>query len=216
MTWNAPTLRVFRLAVLIAFCVVSLAASFWRAAQISERNELRDLYFSSLKGDLDGVKPMASHHSVEGTSWLEKLAQDRSAIADSRSQAIAALGKRRFLNTKLLAQLLWIDQPFVVRHATVEVLEQRGCDDICLSATLYAMRAIWDGKQTAEMRFASEVPPAIRTEPLLEKLRSQTEGDYVGLLNKDPAATRKALTAAYGNISDSAFVTSIEGRLGQR
>jgi hypothetical protein len=215
MAWNKKTLKVFRVVVLVALCVVSLAASIWRATQMSERNELRDLYFSSLQGNLQSVERMASHHSFEGTSWLEKLAQDRSASADSRSQAIAALGKRRFLNTDLLDQLLWIDQPFLVRHAAVEVFDQRGCDKQCLSATLYAMRGIYDGKQTAEMRFAAEVPASVQMDARLAKLRSQTEDDYVGLLNKDPAGTRKALKAEYSNTSDSAFVSSIEVRLRQ-
>jgi len=213
MAWNDQTLKGYRLVILVAFCVVSLAAPFWRAARISERNELHELYLSSSVGELDSVKSMASHHSSEGTSWLEKLAQDRSAAAESRSQAIAELGKRRFLNTELLAQLLWIDQPFVVRHATAEVFEQRGCDKTCVSATLYAMRGIWDGKHTAEMRLATELPDSDRMEPLLAKLRSQTEDDYVGLLNKDPSATRKSLKAEYGNVSDSAFVSSVEARL---
>jgi len=213
MAWNDKTLKGYRLVVLVVFVVVSLAAPLWRAAQISERNELQALYLSSSVGDLDSVKRMASHHSAEGTSWLEKLAEDRSAAADSRSQAIAELGQHRFLNTELLAQLLWIDQPFVVRHATAEVFQQKGCDNFCLSATLYAMHGIWDGKNTAEMRFVAELPGADQMDPLLAKLRSQTEDDYVGLLNKDPSATRKSLKAEYGNASDSAFVSSVEARL---
>jgi len=216
MTWNDQTLKGYRLVVLVAFCVVSVAAPFWRAARVSEQNELQALYASSSGGDLDSVKRMASHHSSEGTSWLEKLAQDRNATADSRSLAIAELGKRRFLNTELLAQLLWIDQPFVVRHATAEVFEQRGCDKPCLSATLYAMRGIWDGKHTAEMRFATEVPDSGQIEPLLAELRSQTEDDYMRLLNKDPSATRKTLKAEYSSAPDSEFASSIEVRLGNR
>jgi hypothetical protein len=213
LAWNDRTLRGYRLVVLVAFCIVSLAATFWRAARISERNELRDLYESSLQGDLTSVQRMASHHSSEGTSWLEKLAEDRIASADSRSRAIAALGKRRFPNTELLARLLWIDHPFVVRHAAAEVFEQRGCNQPCLSAALYAMHGIWDGQHTAEMRFAAEVASSDHMEALLAQLHSQTEDDYVGLLNKDPSATRHTLKAEYHNASDSAFVSGIEARL---
>jgi hypothetical protein len=55
-------------------------------------------------------------HHLWGTSWLESLASNRDAVAESRVAAIDELADKRFISRKPLIPLLWIEQPFDVRH----------------------------------------------------------------------------------------------------
>jgi hypothetical protein len=211
---NVRNLKQIRIVALVVFCAVFVAGPLWEAQRVSQRKELKALYLSAHGGDLDSVRRLAEHHSAEATGWLGQVAQDQNASANARAAAIAALGKKTWLDSEGLARLLWIEQPFAVRRAAADVFRQRGCDDVCLSAALYALNAMWSGAPSAENRLAAEYPASrSQSEPVIARLRGASENDYVDLLNKNPCAARKTLTTIYS--SQSTFVGYVESKLGR-
>jgi hypothetical protein len=87
-------------------------------------------------GDAESIKMLSRLPSAEATFWLERLAQNSNAFADSRAEAVRALGNKTSIDSGVLSGLLRIDQPFVVRHASAEVFEQHGCNEVCVAAVL--------------------------------------------------------------------------------
>lgn len=136
-----PELVVLAILVVISLGVWGVWAHRWQA-KAAQREEMRALYAFGSGGDLDSVQRLSEYPSSEAIAWLERLAVQRDATADSRVAAITALGGKASLNRAVLSPLLRIDQPFVVRHTAAEVLEQRGCDGQCISNALYSLNAI--------------------------------------------------------------------------
>jgi hypothetical protein len=164
------------------------------------------LYALAGGGDRESVRRLvAEYPSQEAMPLIEKLAQDRSAFPEGRLEAINVLSARPPIHSRTLASLLRMDQPFVIRHATAEAFEQRGCDDQCISFTLYALHAIWKGEsaieaarsnEELEQRYGVHIPPEEKAKTNAE-LRDKTEQDYWKLLGSNPCETRKALVKDY-------------------
>ncbi len=204
--------RRIQLVALFIWCTALLVSPFWWAARVKERREIKDLYFAGVGGDVSSVQRLAERGSPDSTALLERLAKAPHAFAESRVAAIRALGAKRFLDSEALTPLLWIDQPFIIRHATVEVFERRGCDASCVSATLYSLHAIHQGQLTAETRLARQNPDkTTSTDQALPELSNETNQDYLTLLTSNPCTARKLLAAEYS--SDSSFADNIRSKL---
>jgi hypothetical protein len=214
MLWMKPrTLRRIQLAALVIWSVAFLGGSVWWAFQVAERKQLKALYSAATTGDLSSVQRLLEHNSSGAQAWLERLAQSRVVDAETRVAAIGALGKRHSVDSEVLSPLLWIEQPFVVRHATAGVFKQHGCDDVCVSATLYSLRAMWGGQTTSEMRITAEHSgPTQLMNQTLSRLRAQSEQDFLGLLNQNACRTKRILKTDYS--SEAAFVDSVQVKIG--
>jgi hypothetical protein len=130
---------------------------------------------------------------------------------DVRVAAINALGTKPSIDSAAIAVLLGIDEPYVVRDAAVAVFEQRGCDEICTSATLDALEAMWGGRPLFEMQLEATHPsPTGKT--IVARMREQTEQRYLALANRNPCATRTALRTDYAH--DTEFAEGIQVALG--
>ena len=170
------------------------------------------MYYSARSGDLEGLSRLAECHSSEASLWLAKLAQDRHADAQLRVDALSKLAARRSIDETTVAPLLWIDQPFVVRHAAVDLFMERGCEGACISATLRSFRAMWDGQTTAEMRFDARSPVETSEGKVISaQIRTDSERDYMSLLNRNPCATQRMLAGEYSSKSD--FVNRVRAGL---
>ena len=213
-------LRVFAIFVLVSLGVWAV----WmhrRHAEVARRDEMYALYALAGGGDRESVRRLvAEYPSREAMPLIEKLAQDRNAFPEGRLEAINVLSARPPIHSKTLAPLLWIDQPFVIRHATAEAFEQRGCDDQCISSTLYALHAIWKGEpaieaarttEEIEQRYGVHIPPEEKAK-INAELRDKTEQDYWKLLDSNPCATRKALINDYS--AEPAFVEHVQSKVG--
>lgn len=211
-----PEARVIAVLIVVSLAVWGVWAHRWRA-QVAQREEMRALYAFASGGDLDKVKRLSEYPSPEAIQWLEKLAQDWNATSDSRTAAIAALASKPSLNRAALSTLLYIDQPFVVRHAAAEVLGQRGCDDQCISTTLRGLRAIWQGQPAFEVGLSTvEHAYGVRGDPELDakidaELKANTEQDYWRLLENNPCAARNALKT--DTSAEPAFVENVQSKL---
>ncbi len=207
------TLRKVQLVALVIWCVGLLAGPYWWAHRIREQRELKALYYPGMAGDLGSIKRLGQHNSEDALRLLE-LAQAPSAFADSRVEAITALGtKKATFDPAVIATLLWIEQPSMLRHAAVDVFERRGCDSACVSAAMYSLHAIRHGQLTSEMRLATEHPEtALMAHRSVAEMRRQSEGDYLALLKSNPCLARKELlTSEYR--ADSVFVRGVEVEL---
>jgi len=198
--------------VLAIFLVVSLGAwAVWMHrwnAEAYRRDEMYALYANASRGDRASVRRLAEYPSPEAMQFIEKLAQDRNASSDGRREAIDVLGARRPFDSKTLASLLWIDQPFVVRRAVAGVFKRRGCDERCISATLTALHAIWGGQPTFEVQATAQIPsPTPDDQEHLLYLHKQTEEDYFVLLNSNACLLKKILQTDYG--LESEFVDKV-------
>ena len=203
-------LRKAQLIALVIWCIAFLASRYWWAHRVKERRELKALYYAGMAGDLGSVKRLESYNSEDALHLLEELAQSPSAFADSRVEAIIALGtKESTFDSKVIATLLWIEQPSAVRHAAADVFLRRGCDSACVSAAMYSLHAIRQGQLTSEMRLATEHPEtALMAQRSVAEMRRQSEGDYLELLRSKPCLARKELLSSEYR-SDSAFVAGI-------
>jgi hypothetical protein len=145
--------------------------------------------------------------------WLQELAQDRNATADSRVEAINALAKKNALDSKSLGLLLAIDQPLAVRHAVALAFEQHGCDVFCVAAALNALNAIWEGKPTLEMRLSAQLPDSSPESARIDsELHRKTVEDYLTLLNLNPCLTRRALDSSYA--AERVFIDRLQAKVG--
>lgn len=211
-----PEAIVIAILILVALSVWGVCAHHWQA-QVAQREEMSALYAFASGGDLENVKRLSEYPSPEAIHWLERLAQDQNAAADSRTAAIAALASKPSLNRAALSTLLYIDQPFVVRHAAAEALQQRGCDDHCISATIRGLHAIWKGQPAIEVGlFAVEHAYGVQGDSKLEakidaELKAKTEQDYWRLLENNPCAGRNALKADAS--AEPAFVEYVQSKL---
>ena len=207
-------LRTLQLVALVIWCIALLASPYWWAHRAKEKRELKALYYSGMAGDVESVKRLGSHDSEDALRLLEELAQAPSAFADSRVEAITALGaKKTTFDSKVVATLLWIEQPYAVRHAAVELFERRGCDSSCVSAAMYSLHAIRQGQLTSEMKLAAEHPEAaFMAQRSVAEMRRQSESAYLALLKSNPCLARKELLSSEYR-ADSAFVSGIEVEL---
>ncbi len=205
------------LVVLAIFLVVSMGAwAVWMHrwnAQAARRDEMYALYAIASGGDRASVRRLAEYPSPEAKHLIEKLAQDRNAFSDARLEAISVLGDGQPIDSKTLAPLLWIDQPFDIRRAVTGIFKQRGCSEECMSATLTALHAIWAGQPTLEVRLDAQIPFSTpHAQENLVYFHKQTEEDYFVLLNSNPCLTGKILQTNYG--ADSKFVGEIRKKVG--
>jgi hypothetical protein len=158
-------------------------------------------------GDVNSVHRIGSYHSAESVRVLEQLAREKSARAETRVDAVNELSRKSSADPNVFTSLLWIDHPFVVRHAAASALTDRGCDSACITAVLYCLHSLWEGQLTAEARLASERHlNSNQAEAMAARLRSSTENDYFGLLNKNSCSAEKVLHSDY---SDAAFTDHV-------
>jgi hypothetical protein len=115
-------LKFLRITLLALLCAAFLANVAWRVIAARDTRELKSLYYQARSGDPDSVKRLEEYHFSKGTELLERIAQDQSIFAETRVMAINALARKRLPNKQVLAGLLWIGQPFVVRHAAAVAL----------------------------------------------------------------------------------------------
>lgn len=197
---------------LVAFSVVVITSFVWWRVLVTRRNELDDLYAFASGGDLTSVRRLAEYRSPGATERLVRLAQERNVSPDSRIAAIKTLEGKPFFDRDTLRPLLWIGQPFDVRHAAAEVLERTGCDERCISATLNALHAIWKGEPTLEVQLTAQLPSAtLHAQEHLAILHKEAENDYLSLLNIDVCLTRRVLQTDYS--SEPAFIDEIRKKL---
>ena len=205
-------LLVFAIFVVVSLGVWAVWAHHWQA-QVAQRDEMYALYAIAGGGDRDSVRRLAAYPSPQAIQLIEKLAQDRNAFPEGRLEAINILGARRPVESKALAPLLWIDQPFVIRRAVAGVFKQSECGGDCISETLKALHAIRAGQTTSEMQATALIPsPTSHDQEHLVYLHKQTEEDYFVLLNRNACLMRKILQTDYA--SDSAFVDEIQKKVG--
>ena len=213
-------LRVFVIFVLVSLGAWAVWMHRWRA-QVARRDEMYALYALAAGGNRESVRRLAAEYpSQEAMPLIEKLAQDRSAFAEGRLEAINVLSARSPTHSRTLAPLLLMDQPFVIRHAAADAFEQRGCEDKCISFTLYALHAIWKGEpaieaarstEELEQKYGVHVPPEEMAKTNAE-LRDKTEQDYWKLLGSNPCETRKALLKDYS--AKPAFSEHVQSKVG--
>src|SRR6267142_2641244 len=202
-------LRRVQIVALLVWGILFLAGTLWFIFQTGRSRRFENLYRSARAGNLESLQQPAEQRSSDSLIWLEKLAQDRNTFAEYRVAAINALSSRPTLHSEVLATLLWIEQPFDVRHAVVNAFNKHGCDDFCISAALYALHALWQGQPTAEMQLMNKQALVTAAQAHVgSELRNQSEKDYLMLLNKNPCGTKASLTSDYG-ASDSGFVSSM-------
>jgi hypothetical protein len=218
-TLKRTDLRVFAIFVLVSLGAWAVWMHRWQA-QVARRDEMYALYATASGGDRESVRRLAEYPSSEAMQLIEKLAQDRNAFPEGRVEAINVLSARPPIHSKTLAPLLRIDQPFVIRHATAEAFEQRGCDDQCILSTLYALHAIWKvepaieaarSTEELEQRYGVHIPPEEKAK-INAELRGKTEQDYWKLLGSNPCATRKALIKDYS--AEPAFGEHVQSKVG--
>ncbi len=190
-----------------------LLANTWFAVRHLREQENERLFTSASSGDLLSVGELARRNAV---TWLEKVAQNRNAFADSRVAALEALDERASINSDHLAVLLLIGQAFVVRHRTAAIFDKHGCDEVCLSATLRSLHDLWAGRLTLEAQQTVTHPPPYPSPDsdgtkVVEELRAITERDYLGLLNKDPCAARTVMAREY--VGEVGFTENLNRRL---
>ena len=205
-------LRRIQVVALVIWCVALLGSPYWYVHRLNERKQLEELYYSAAGGHVNSVTQLEAKHSAAAMRWLESLAQAPQAFSDSRVEAISAIGRADRLDSEALAPLLWIEQPFVVRHATTQVFRARGCDTVCRSAALFALHAISQGQLTAEMRLAQN--PSLEPDAAkryASDLLAQGEADYLMLLRSDPCAARSQLHSEYR--SEKGFIENVSASL---
>jgi hypothetical protein len=208
------TLRRFQVVALFAWGVLFLVGNIWLVLHSGRQRRLEALYRSARFGNLESIKQLAQEQSSDSRAWLEKLAQDRNTFTEYRVAAIKALNSQPTLDSDALAILLWIDQPFDVRHSVVDAFLQHGCDEFCISATLNSVYAMWQGQPTAERKLAEQSPAVTSADEKIDlELRNQTEKDYFALLNKNPCETKSVLANDYARAADAEFVSWIKGKL---
>jgi hypothetical protein len=205
--------RRFQTVAIFAACILLLAALVSRQFYVTEKNELRRLYLSGSGGDLASVERLSESRSGEAVRLLEKLAQGGRGSGDSRVAAITALANKPAFDANALGPLIQIDQLFAIRHAVAEVLEHRGCDKQCISATLHAIDALLKGEPPIEAgAYAEERSYGLHPDAKLDarinaEIRSKTEQDYHKLLNSNACAARNVLKQTYS--SESTFIESV-------
>lgn len=207
---NLKNIRRGQLALFLVWTVIALGGPLWWGLRL-QKTHSSALYVAASGGDLDAVRRLAQR-PLMSVNWLQELAQDQNATADSRVEAINTLAQKNALDSKGLSLLLWIDQPLAVRHAVALAFEQHGCNDMCVGAALNALNAIWKGQTTLEMRLSAQRPDTSPVSAQIDaELHRKTVQDYLALLNLNPCLTRKILTTSYPN--DHAFVDRVHAQV---
>ena len=167
-------------------------------------------------GNPAAVASIAHDNSSDASSFLANLAQDRNADADVRVAAIDGLGSRKTLRSDALAVLLSIREPFEIRQATADVFARRGCDDTCVSATLYALYELWSGQPPMEMTLATEADPKFRPKllELARQFHESTMTEYTALLRQNACTVANLLRTDYARQEDAAFAAEIRTKIG--
>jgi hypothetical protein len=207
---NLKNIRRAQLALLLIWTAIALSGPLWWGLRLQKRHSYA-LYASARGGDLDAVRRLAQR-PLTSVNWLQELAQDQNATADSRVEAINTLAQKNALDSRSLSLLLWIDQPLAVRHAVALAFEQHGCDNVCVGAALNALDAIWKGEPTLGMRLSAQLAD---TSPISAQIDSElhrkTVQDYLALLNLNPCLTRQILNSSYP--TDHAFVDRVHAQV---
>ncbi|HWY55441.1 MAG TPA: HEAT repeat domain-containing protein [Terriglobales bacterium] len=204
--------RYGTLLMLVLWFVGFLGSLIWYRMDVAQQQELNTLYATASGGYLYSVERLAERKSTKANIYLQNLAQDQNAMSDSRVAAIQFLGSKKSIDPQVFASLLRIDQPFVVRHAAATVLGQRGCEENCLSAVLFAMHSILGGQLTLEMR--GQGPVESRTpvdKQIMEKLRVDSENDYLALLKSNPCLAWKIVQRDYPD--DTEFIRTMRQKI---
>ena len=208
---NLQRIKAAQLVVFLIWTAIVLCGPLWWGLRIQKRYSSA-LYTSASGGDLDAVRLLAQR-PLMSVAWLQTLAQDPDATADSRVEAINALAQKNALDSTSLSALLWIDQPLAVRHAIALGFEQRGCDYGCVNAALRALKAIWKGQPTFEMRLSAQRPDgsAAMWAQIDRELHRETVQDYLALVNLNPCLTKETLNRFYPN--DRTFIDYVQAQM---
>ncbi len=205
---SATLWRRVQILALAVWCIVFLFGSIWFVQQRTKNAELRQLFDTARQGDLASVDRLSESRSSFARFLLEKLTHDSNSPLETRLAALTALGRKRWVDASVLSPLLDVSQPFAIRHATVRVFYEYGCDQVCVEADLYALHTLYEGRLTSEATYAAQHPPLTsRERDLSLELKNATIEDYRSLLNRNPCVARKVLQTVYS--SESEFVHSI-------
>jgi hypothetical protein len=198
-------LNLLRQVVVVLCCLLTLGLPPW-LLYMNERwtTEMQYLYGQAIVGDRESVRKMARHR-LWGTSWLESLARDRDAFAESRVAAIDELADKRFISRKPLVPLLWIEQPFDVRHEAALMFLKRGCDEECIKMTLRCLHSLRTGRPAVDASLSQE------ENNYSVQLWARSTKDYLDLLNSNPCMSEMSLRSKYA--SDHSFIADIERSL---
>jgi hypothetical protein len=199
-------LRTAQRVGVVVCCLLALGfPPWWSYMSARWTTEMQYLYGSAAVGDPESVREISSHR-IWGTSWLEKLARDRYAFAESRAAAIDELANKSFVNRRRLVPLLWIEEPFVVRHEAALMFRKIGCNDDCVGMVLRCLHSMQTGRPMLEGQ-----PPAKQNDDYILQLRATSKQDYLNLLNTNPCMSRRTLRSDYP--ADSSFIADTEKSL---
>jgi hypothetical protein len=218
-------LKLLVLACLVGWFVMFIWGTVWRQQRDRENRELTLLYQLSCGGDHASLYQLSGHVSAEATLKLELLSKEQACMADARVAAINLLGSKGHLDADDLNLLLRINEPFDVRHATVEAFVQHGCNRKCVATALDSLHELSQGQPALEELLEAQLetelkkiqPPADYQRAIgvsrqqLESLHIKAEADYFTLLSGNPCITREILRTDYA--TDDRFIELVMGKI---
>src|SRR5262249_28067144 len=136
--------------LVLCLCAIWVALSLFGYRYLAERRLREELYSAASSGDMASWKRLTVDQSSDALDKLIMLAQNRNASVQVRVATVNHLQTVTQSYESYLAFLLWIEEPFVVRHSAREYFEHRGCGEDCVSAASYAIRDLWQGKPILE------------------------------------------------------------------
>jgi len=210
---DLKNLRRFQVVAFVIWILLSIVGTVWAVTWMARQRTMEELYRSARAGDSESIERLGRYNSRQASDWLVRLAQDRNTRAEIRVKAIRLLSGIPSFQVNSLTSLLWIEQPFVVRHAALAVFLNRRCDEDCVSAALYSVHGLYSEQPTLEMQLPSAPGSELTAQTHSSQLRMQSLNEYLALLAKDPCQTRNVLLAEYS--SEPAFVSEVLGDIGK-
>jgi hypothetical protein len=110
--------------------VVLLLCSVYISYRAARSRGDRSLFLEAKRGDLSSLAQLERRGADE---YIKFLAEDRTAPVVVRSAALEMLKRRPQDSTGVVALMLWIKEPLVIREKAVDYFKTRGCDDMCTS-----------------------------------------------------------------------------------
>ena len=104
MSLNLKNIRRAQRVLFLIWTAIVLGGPIWWGLRLQKRHSYA-LYASASGGDLDAVRRLAQR-PLTSVNWLQELAQDQNATADSRVEAINTLAQKNALDSRSLSLLL--------------------------------------------------------------------------------------------------------------
>jgi hypothetical protein len=199
---------------LAAWAILFAAGLIWIAFRSASERRLNSLYHSAAIGDMQSLMALSKTAGRDATQRIEAVGQNGVAPG-IRVAALQVLSQRKDAHSGSVAPLMALEQPFEIRHAAITFFAQRGCDDICRSAAIYFLGALWGGTVPLEQTLAAKVPPEFQAQAAADarRLQADTEAGYLALLDQDPCESRRQLKITYSRSEDRSFIEDVAGKL---